>query len=101
MCDEAIHDCLAALKFISVWFVASKMLHKIDKALLPDEDIIFFNEDFHKVTNQRHILVVDLDKINLENNNNFHEYNPDTIIDVRRLAQHSKFEERKALKKDK
>ena len=38
--------------------------------------LLFFNEDFDKVTfiaNQRHILGVDLDKINLENDNNFDE----------------------------
>ena len=28
MCDEAVDDCLAALKFIPDWFVASKMLKK-------------------------------------------------------------------------
>ena len=26
MCDEAVNDCLAALKFIPDWFVTSKML---------------------------------------------------------------------------
>ena len=26
MCDEAVNDCLATLKFIPDWFVTSKML---------------------------------------------------------------------------
>ena len=39
-----------------------------------NDDILFYNEDFHKVTfiaNQKHILVVNLDKINPHNDNNF------------------------------
>ena len=44
------------------------------------------------------ILGVDLDKINLDNDNNFDEDDPDTIIHVRLLAWHSKFEKCKALK---
>ena len=62
----------------------------------------FFNEDFSKVAlvaNQRHILAVDLDKVNLDNDNNFDEDDPDTIIRVRLLAWRNKFEERKTLKK--
>ena len=44
------------------------MLAKFDAALLAKDDILFFNEDFYKVTfsaNQRHILSIDLDTINL------------------------------------
>ena len=33
MCDEAVDNCLAALKFIPDWFVTSKMLEKLDNAL--------------------------------------------------------------------
>ena len=46
------------------------MLEKLDNALHND-DAFFYNEDFDKVTfiaNQRHILAVDLDKIDLDNN---------------------------------
>ena len=77
------------------------MLEKFDKALLANDDILFFNEDFAKVTftaSQRHILVVDLNKINLDNDN-FDENDPDTIIHVRLLAWSGKFEKCKALKK--
>ena len=60
MCDKAVDDFLAALKFVLDWFVTSKMLEKFDNALLGNNDILlFFNEDFNKVTfnaNQRHIL---------------------------------------------
>ena len=63
--------------------------------------ILLFNKDFIKVTffaNQRHILAVDLDKINLDNDD-FDEDDCDTIIHVRLLVWHSKFEKSKALKK--
>ena len=79
------------------------MLQKFDKVLLAADKILVFNEDFNKVTfiaNQRHILAVDLDKINLDNDKKFDEDDPDTVIHVRRLAWHSKFEKCKALKKD-
>ena len=103
MCDQTIDDCLAALNFISNQFVTSKMLRKFDKVLLAADKILVFNEDFNKVTfiaNQRHILAVDLDKINLDNDKKFDEDDPDSVIHVRPLAWHSKFEKCKALKKD-
>ena len=46
----------------------------------------------------RHILAVDLDKINLYNDNNFDEDDPDTIIHARFLAWCSKFKKLKAFK---
>ena len=88
-CDEAADDCLAALKFLPEWFATSKMVEKFDNASRANDDILFYNEDFDKVTfisSQRHILAVDLDKINLHNDNNFDEDDSDTIIHVRLLA---------------
>ena len=34
ICDEAVDDCLAALKFVPDWFVTSKKLGKLDHALM-------------------------------------------------------------------
>ena len=45
------------------------------------------------------ILSVDLDKINLDDDNNFYEDNAETIIHVRLLAWHNKFEKYEAFKK--
>ena len=62
------------------------MLEKCNNALRANDDILFimiYNEDFDKVTfiaNQRHILFADLDNINLDNDDNFHEDNPDTFF---------------------
>ena len=39
--DQAIDDCLAALKFIPNWFVKNKMLEKFYIALLANDDILF------------------------------------------------------------
>ena len=44
------------------------------------------------------LLVLDLDKINLDDDNNFDEDDPDIIIHVRLLARRNKFEKPKALK---
>ena len=100
MWDEAVDDCLVALKFIPDWFVTSKMLEKFDNALHANDDILSYNKNFDKVifiANQRHTLAVVLDKINLDND--FDEDDPNTVIHVRHLAWHNKFEKCKALKK--
>ena len=46
------------------------------------------------------ILGVDVDKINLDDKYDFDEDDPETIVHVRLLAWHNKFEKRKACKKD-
>ena len=76
------------------WFVTSKMIKELFTALYADENILYFNEDSRNVVfscNEMGILNIDLNNINLDN--------PDTIIFVRLLAWHIKFEKRKALKK--
>ena len=49
MCDEAVDDCLAALKLVSNWFVTSKIYKNLQKkvytALYADENILYFDED--------------------------------------------------------
>ena len=65
--------------------------------------IYSFDEDFSKViffTTQIGILDVDLEKINLDDGNNFDEDDHDTIIHIRFLVWCNKFETRKALKQD-
>ena len=102
MCEEAVDDCLAALKFNPDWFVTSKMLDQFDNALHANNDILFFNEDFDIATftaNQRHVFAVDLDKTNVDEDNDFNEDYPVTTIHVRPLAWCSKFA--KHLKQDK
>ena len=75
-------------------------LEKLHNCLNANDDV--FDKDFSKVTffaNEMGILGVDLDKINLNNHNNFYEDNPDTIIHVRLLVWHNKFEKRKEKKR--
>ena len=45
-------------------------------------------------------MIVDLDKINPDEDKNFDEDNPDTIIHVRILAWCKEFEKREALKRE-
>ena len=89
MCGEAVDNCLEALKFVSYWFVTSKILEKLDTGLHTNDDILFYNKDFKKVTSisfQRHILGADFDKVELHNHNNFYEDDSDIIIHVRLLV---------------
>ena len=76
------------------------MVKKLFIALSADENILYFNEDSGNVVficNEMSILNIDINNINLDNN--FDEDDPDTIILIRLLAWHIKFEKRKELKK--
>ena len=74
MCNKAADNFLTALKFISDWFVTSKILKNFDNSLYANDDILSYNENFDQVTfivNQRHILAADLDKISLGDDKQF------------------------------
>ena len=88
------------MKLITDWFVTSRMIKKPYTALYADEDILYFNEDSGNVVflcNKMGILNIDLNYINLDNN--FDEDDPGTIVLVRVLTWHIKFEKYKAIKK--
>ena len=102
MWKKAADDCLATLKFVLDWFVTSKMIKILFTALYADENVLYFNEDSGNVVficNGMGILNIDLNNINLCNIN-YNEDDPDTIIHVKPLAWHIKFEKRKAYKKE-
>ena len=99
--DQAVHDCLAPLKFVPDWFVTSKMIKKRFTALYADENILYFSEDSRNVVfncNGMSILNTNLNNINLEDTN-YDQDDPDTIISIRFLVRHIKFEKRKEFKK--
>ena len=63
-----------------------------------DENILCFDEDSGNVVfncNEMDIFNIDLNNVNLDNN--FDEDDPDTIILIRLLAWHFKFEKHKVL----
>ena len=85
------------------------MLQKIDRALLANDDVLFFNEYFHKVafiSNRREILPKDIDKTILDNNNYFsidgiivlYYYSLDSIIHVRLWAWEGNLKNTKNIK---
>ena len=92
MCDETVDNCLAALEFIPHWFVTSKMLEKFHNVSLGNDDILFFEKKFSKIT---FFVNQNLDKINLDDGNK--EDDSETIIHVKLLAWRSKFENTKHL----
>ena len=66
-----------------------------------DENILYFNEGSGDVVfncNGMGILNIDLNNINRDNN--FDEDDPDTIVLIRLLSWHIKFEKREELKKE-
>ena len=50
MCNTAVDDFLVALKFVSDWFVTSKMIKNLRGALFQDDNILFFDENSGNVT---------------------------------------------------
>ena len=77
------------------------MVKKLFTAFYTDENILYFNEDSGNVVfncNEMGILNIDLNNINLYNN--FDKDDPDTVILIRLLVWHIKFEKHKALKKE-
>ena len=60
VCDEAVDDCQAVLKFIPDWFAASKMLEKL-------------NNDLHDSFLLNILIIKDI-------NNNFDKNDYDTFI---------------------
>ena len=66
-----------------------------------DENISYFNEDSGDTVfnyNEMGIVNIDLKNINLDDN--FDEDDPNTIILIRHLAWHTKFEKHKELNKE-
>ena len=69
------------------------MIKELFTVFHADANMIYFNEDSVNAIfscNEMGILNIDLNNINLDNNNNQHY--PDTIITIRLLAWHIKFE---------
>ena len=82
MCDELVDECLTALKFIPDQFVTSKVLEN----LIMLYTLMMIYSSIMKILIKSylllHIVTVDLDKVNLDNNNNFEEDDSDTNIHV-------------------
>ena len=77
------------------------MIKKFFTDICADDNIICFNEysgDVIFSCNEMGILRIDLNNINLDNSN-YDEEEPETIIHVRLLAWHIKFEKRKVIEK--
>ena len=99
MCEEAVYNCVAALKLVPDCFLLSEIIKKLFTALYADENILYFNEgscDTLFNCSGMGILNIDLNKINL--NDNFDQDDPDTNFVIRLLAWHTKFEKRKEVK---
>ena len=54
MCNEAVDDCLAALKFITDWFVTSKMLGKFDNTFM----LMMIYSFIMKIVIKSHLLLI-------------------------------------------
>ena len=69
MCNKAVDNFLSALKFVTDWFVTSKIIKKLLTALYADDNILYFNEDAGDVVfscNEIGIFSICFNKINLD-----------------------------------
>ena len=90
MCDRVISED----PFMLVYCLNKYETQRTCDKAVAYSDIFYYNEDFDKITfiaTHRHILAVNLDKINLDNDNSFDEDDPDTVIHGGLLTWHSKF----------
>ena len=102
ICDKIVNDFLPALKFVLDWFVTSKIIKELYTSLQADDGMLFFDEDSGNVTfccGETGILSVNLNNYN-HDDTYYDKDDLDTIINVRLLAWHNKFETRKTIKKD-
>ena len=70
--DKAANNFHLSLKFIPSCFFTNKLIKIFHDALFANNDILFFDKDFHNVvfyTNEMYILSLDLDKIHLDDVN--------------------------------
>ena len=66
MCDKAVDDCLAALKFLPNWLVTSKMIKRLFFVFYADGNILYFNEDSSNViSNCNGMGILNIDLYNL------------------------------------
>ena len=85
MCDKVVDFYLLALKFVTDWFVASKMVEKLDSPVLSNNHIVFGDLDSDIVSffsNDIALNSITLDNINLDDSN-LDYFDPETIIYVR------------------
>ena len=83
------------MKLFLDWFVKIKTIKKLYTALYADNNILYFNEDSGNVIfscNEMGIFNIDLNNISLDNK--FDVNDADTIILIRVLTWHTKFEKK-------
>ena len=100
MCDKALDDFLTVLKLITNQYVTSNIIKKLFTALYTIENILYVNKDSGNLVfscNEMGILNIDINNVNL--GNNFDEDDRGTIIHIRLLAWHIKFEKCETRKK--
>ena len=88
MCDKAVHDFLLVLKFVSDWFVTSKMIKMLQTALFADDHILLFDQDSGTVrfsSDEMGSLSIVLNNITLDEVN-FDGDDPETIIHIRLMV---------------
>ena len=101
MFDKVVDSYLLALKFVTDWCFASKMIEKLDSAVLSDIHIVFCDLDSDIV--RFFSSDIALNSITVDNNNlddsNFDYFDPETISYVRRMDWYNGFKQRKTCKK--
>ena len=88
MSDKAADSFLPTLKFVSDWFVTSKMTENFDKAVFSIDDMVLGDIDSDFITffsNDKDLNNKTLNNINLDYDN-FHNYHAETINHARLMT---------------
>ena len=97
MCNKAVECYLLALQLVPVWFVTSTMIEKTINTVFSNDDIVFGDIDSDIVT--FFSIDIGLNCMNLNNVNidddNFGDYDPETINHFRLMAWYNRYEQHK------
>ena len=93
--DKAVDSYLPTLKFVSDWFVTSKMVQKLDNAVFSNDNLVIGDIDSDIITffsNYINLNSINLSNINLDDNN-FDGYDLVTINQIRLMAWCDKYKQ--------
>ena len=98
ICGKAADFCLITLKIVPDWLVTNKMLEKLGVSIFSNDDIFFHDADFNNNTflsDDVGFNTIDLNNINLDDDDNFDKDDPESTGQVRLMAWHNRFKQRK------
>ena len=92
MRDKVVDLYLLALKFVPDWFVTSKMIEKVDNSGFCNDDLFFGDIDYDVTLFSNDIGLISINHNNISlDDDNFEDYDPETINHVRVMTWYNRY----------